>query len=340
MKKIILAAAAACFMVSCMTAPRVIEVKAPETADEQKIIEKDAAKSYDEGNYTSAVANLKALLKKEPKNPEYWGQLGSSYAQMNRFEYAAFSMRKAIQYNPKDVKSMYNLSIVYSEMGSPLESYRILNRALKLDPKNPMLQASLGNALIDASKLDEAKQIYNRLVEAKPDFDVGHFNLGVINYQKRDMDEAEKNYLNALSLNPDDYEIKGNLSAIYIVKEDYEKAIAYIKDVIASNPQNDITLENAYYNLGICYLRLEKFEDALKAFETALKIEPWDMAAYVNAAILAEKLGKKDKAINYWRRYDRLLPVNKRKAEMKQRLERLGVKSTEEPAAAESNGKK
>ena len=335
MKKI---AAAVCVLMlacspACRTMKRQVTVKVPETVDEQKTAETSAKSNYDEGKYDDAISYLQALIRKDPKNPVYWSQLGSAYAQMNSFNGAVYSFKRAIELDPKNVKAMYNLSIVYTENGSHKEAQKIVERALKLNPKNPLLQASLGNTLIDQDKLDKAKKIYEQIVESKPDFDVGHFNLGVINYEQRNLDAAEKNYKDALKINPQDPETKENLAAINIIKNDYEDAIDNLTDVINSSPGDDITLENAYYNLGVAYLRIKKYSKALESFESAIQIEPWDMAAYVNAAILSEELGEKAKAIKYWQKYDRLLPVNRRKNEIKERLKKLGAPVTAEPQA-------
>jgi len=299
------------------------EKKTPVTNDVTKEEEKDAENLYNDGKYVDAITKLKDLLEKDPKNPVYWGELGSVYAQINEFEYAEYALKKSLKFDPRNVKAMYNLSIVYSERGDENQALKQVNKALKLNPKNPLLQASLGNILIDKNEDAKAKVVYERLVKAKPDFDIGHFNLGVINYKERNLDAAEKNYKDDLALKPDDSEAKENLAAIYIIKENYKDAVDYLNMVIESNPDSDITLENAYYNLGVAYIRMDKKEDSLKAFEEALRIEPWDMACYVSAAIVAEQLGQKDKAIKYWQKYDRLLPVNKRKDEIKKRLARL-----------------
>ncbi len=322
---------------------RQVTVKPPETVDEMKETETEAKKLYDEGRYKEAIDYLLALLKKDPKNPVYWNQLGSVYAQLNSFDNAILSYKNAIKYDPKNVKAMYNLGIIYSEKGSKKEAKKVIEDALKISPKNPLLQAALGNVLIDEENYDKAQKVYEQIVAVKPDFDIGHFNLGVINYQKRELKTAKKNYEDVLKINPEDMEAKENLAAIHILDSDYEMAIKYLKEVIDSNPQDDITLENAYYNMGIAYLRLEKYQEAFSAFETALEIEPWDMAAYINAAILAEKLGYKEKAIKYWQKYDRLFPVNKRKKEIKEKLQKLGAKIQETPVQTkqiipESNG--
>ncbi len=334
MKKILAGAAVALliFSASCRTLKRQITVKMPATVDEQKKTETEAQGLYEEGKYDDAISYLRALLEREPKNPVYWSRLGSAYAQMNKFKNSVYAYKQAIKYDPKNVKAMYNLSIVYSENGSHKEAQKMAQRALKLNPRNPLIQASLGNTFIDEGKFDRAKKVYEQIVEVKPDFDVGHFNLGVINTQERNLDAAQENYQEVLKINPADAEAKENLAAIHIFKNDYEEAVDYLLEVINSSPEDDITLENAYYNLGVAYLRLKKYQQALEAFEMAISIEPWDMAAYVNAAILSEELGHKDKAIKYWQKYDRLLPVNRRKKEIRERLKKLGVVMTPVPA--------
>ncbi|MCE5301061.1 MAG: tetratricopeptide repeat protein [Spirochaetia bacterium] len=326
-KLVILACVLAVAGTGCRTLKKERIVEVPKTVNEQQVVEKNAKIAYDEGDYTEAISLLRALLKKDPKNPVYWGQLGSAYAQLNEYAYAIYAYKNSIKNDPKNVKAMYNLSVVYGEKGDTKEAKEVLKKALKLDPKNPLLQASLGNVMIDEEDYDRAKVLYERIVDVKPDFDIGHFNLGVINYQERDLDGAQKNYEDVLAIKPDDNSAKENLAAIHIMNGNFEVAVKYLKDVIDANPDDDVILENAYFNLGVAYLRQKKYPGALDAFEQAISIEPWDMAAYVNAAILAEELGQKDKAIKYWQKYNRLLPTNKRKKEMDKHLKKMGAET-------------
>lgn len=127
---------------SCKTMKRQISVKIPETKEEQISLEKQTEQLYNQGKYVEAVENLKALLEKDPKNPVYWNQLGSVYAQMNEYEYAIFSYKKALKYNPKNTKALYNLSVIYSEKGDADEALKMIKNAIKIDPKNPILYLS------------------------------------------------------------------------------------------------------------------------------------------------------------------------------------------------------
>ena len=333
-KLLIFALVFAAFFSSCKTMKRQKDSAVAENKiEERKTVEAEAKESYFSGKYQDSVTMLKALLEKDPKNGSYWNRLGSAYAQMQELDYAIFSFIQAVKLDKTNVKAMYNLSVVYSEKGYDEKAFDIARKALSVDPGNPYLQALLGNVLINEENLDKAKNVYERIVADKPEFEEAHYNLGVINYAQKNLGAAEKNYQYVLNLKPDDNEAKENLSAIYIMQNDYEKAISYLKQVIGSNPGDDIVLENAYFNLGIAYLKTSKYREALDSFEMAIKIEPWDMAAYVDAAIAAEQLGEKDKAVKYWTKYDRLLPVHKRKEEMKRHLEKMGVKL--EPAPTE-----
>ena len=180
--------------ISCTALQKHRVVETPKTPEQEVSLETQAKDFYEDGKYPEAIDNLRALLKKDPKNPKYWSQLGSAYAQINQLDYSIQSFQNAIKYDPKNVKAMYNLSIVYGEKGNPAQAMKTAKQALKLQPKNPLLQASLGNSLIDTEDYKNAKKVYSNIVTAKPDFEIGHFNLGIINYKERNLDEAKELY--------------------------------------------------------------------------------------------------------------------------------------------------
>src|SRR5438874_1518658 len=62
------------------------------TADEAKIIKKDAATLYNTTNYNSALKGYQDLLKADPKNPDYNYRLGFCYLMTN------VNKAKAVEY--------------------------------------------------------------------------------------------------------------------------------------------------------------------------------------------------------------------------------------------------
>ena len=108
--------------ISCTALQKHRVVETPKTPEQEVSLETQAKDFYEDGKYPEAIDNLRALLKKDPKNPKYWSQLGSAYAQINQLDYSIQSFQNAIKYDPKNVKAMYNLSIVYGENGKNLLS--------------------------------------------------------------------------------------------------------------------------------------------------------------------------------------------------------------------------
>jgi hypothetical protein len=58
-------------------------------------------------------------------------------------------------------------------------------------------------------------------------------------------------------------------------------------------------------------------------YKLALQIAPWDAAAYVNAAVILERLNRKQAALTYWLKYQRLFPASRRAKEIAKRIELL-----------------
>ena len=89
---------------------------------------------------------------------------------------------------------------------------------------------------------------------------------------------------------------------IYIKKKSYTKAINELKEAISID--HGLTVqEEAYFNLGLAYLRLGRFDDAKNAANDALQIDPNYEAKKVKQANRA--LSKKKRA--YERQHRKLL---------------------------------
>lgn len=81
---------------------------------------------------------------------------------------------------------------------------------------------------------------------------------------KDDYEVAKTYYNNALKYDPDNFITINNIAAIMMENDDLEHAIPLFEKVLAG----DKKYANAYYGLGVCYLKKEEYQ---KAFDTALK---------------------------------------------------------------------
>ena len=129
------------------------------------------------------------------------------------------------------------------------------------------------------------------------------------------------------------------MAAVYILQNRLAEAEKLNKWVVKQRPKDEDTLENAYFNLGIIYDRENKLEPALNMYKLALQVAPWDAAAYVNTAVILERLKRKSEALAFWEKYQRLFPASRRADEIAKRVEILKKMVALEKAPAKSKAK-
>lgn len=281
---------------------------------------------FKKGDYRRAVAYLSAAVKKNQKSAKLWRNLGSAYALADDYDNAILCYERALKRNPHDIKSHYNLSLVHNFKGSPEElkaAEKAAKKGLEEDENHAPLHSSLGNIYADLGKEESALKSYERAIEINPKDPVTRFNKGALHYKRKEIKAAEGEYRESLKLDPKDVEAAQNLAAIYIMQDRLEEAEKLNRWVIREKPKDEDTLENAYFNLGIIYDRQNKLAQALNMYKLALQVAPWDAAAYVNTAIILERLNRKQEALAYWEKYQRLFPASRRAAEISKRIEIL-----------------
>ncbi len=266
---------------------------------------------------------MSEAIKKDQGSAKLWRNLGSAYALADDFDNAILCFERALKRNPADIKSLYNLSLVNGWKGSLPDAESAAKQGLHLEPKHAGLHSSLGNILADENKEDEALQEYATALQINPKDPITRFNLGGLRFKRRELKDAEKEYVKVLQLSPEDVEAGQNLAAVYFLQDRVAEAEKLNKWVVKQRPKDEDTLENAYFNLGLIYDRQNKLEQALNMYKLGLQVAPWDAAAYVNAAVILERLKRNTEALAFWEKYQRLFPASRRADVIGKRIEIL-----------------
>jgi len=263
---------------------------------------------YQKGDFKRSVALLSEAVQKDQGNAKLWRNLGSSYAMADDFDNAILCFQRALKRNPADIKSFYDLSLVQGWKGSLPEA------------ESAALHSSLGNIYADEQKEDDALQEYATALKINPADPVTRFNRGGLHFKRKELGAAESDFNQVLKQTPQDLEAAQNLAAVYILQGRLADAERLNKWVVQQRPKDEDTLENAYFNLGIIYDRQDKVEQALNLYKLALQVAPWDAAAYVNAAVILERLNRRSEALAFWEKYQRLFPASRRADEIAKRI--------------------
>jgi tetratricopeptide (TPR) repeat protein len=97
-----------------------------------------ALESIHNGEYDSAIAELKRSLSMTPHYPDIHNLLGIAYANRGMTDDAVMEFETALKINPDYLKARLNLALALYEKGSRDESMRNLELVLELDPENEL----------------------------------------------------------------------------------------------------------------------------------------------------------------------------------------------------------
>lgn len=140
----------------------------------------EAEAVFREGRYVEATALFTAYAESKPENA--WGQymLGLSAWKAGDLERAEAALGKALELDPRHLKSRINLSRVLLEANRPEEAMDQLDSARALDSTSAEVYRLIGRARSEQGLVDQAVAAY-RTALTLDDQDVWAFNnLGVL----------------------------------------------------------------------------------------------------------------------------------------------------------------
>lgn len=152
-----------------------------------------------------------------------------------------------------------------------------------------------GNKFLDNNENEKAIDAYRQAVELNPDLAEAHFRLGVALAL---IEKEEKTTATPVEEEtPSDKKPKKKKKDEDAPKTQSQKAFqnavkAYEK-IIKKDPKND----QAFFNLGRAYSKINEDKDALKALQTAVKLKPDDGGYQTELGDIYIKLAQYDEAI-------------------------------------------
>jgi Tfp pilus assembly protein PilF len=151
---------------------------------------------------------------------------------------------------------------------------------------------NLGIGYLDELQYDDAMQAFQHVTQLRPDYPDGFTNLGLNFIEWEKYHEARAPLEKALALQPNNARALYYLAIVERRERHSEAAIADLEAVIAQYPQARDPLRE----LGISYYQQHRVHDAVVTFQALQAVDPDDLAAHYNLAILYRRLGMKKEA--------------------------------------------
>lgn len=169
------------------------------------------------------------------------------------------------------------------------------NRPVKpMAGENPtwMRWNNYGIALLDAQQYQSAVEAFTAVARLRPDYADAYTNIAIVDVLWEKYDDAKPNVAKALALRP------GDPRALYykaIVERNagsVADAITDLNAVVAKYPRS----RDALRELGFSYYQQHQYAKAREYYEKLQQVDPDDLSAHYNLAILNRRLHDKAKS--------------------------------------------
>jgi type IV pilus biogenesis/stability protein PilW len=105
-----------------------------------------------------------------------------------------------------------------------------------------------------------------RVTEDQKKMAESHYKMGLSYFSENSITAALQELLKAYEYDPESYEINHLLGIAYLSKDKHEKAETHLKEAISLKNGD---FPKAHNNLGVVYLKMQRYDDAIKQFEKA-----------------------------------------------------------------------
>ena len=160
------------------------------------------------------------------------------------------------------------------------------------DNQDWMRWNNVGIGYLDQQQYSDAVAAFEQVVKLRPDYEDGYVNVGLTFIEWEKYSSARPPLEKALQLHPDYARALYYLALVERREGHPEAEVADLQRVVEQFPQS----RDARRELGIAYYQQHRTDDAVAQFEALQAIDPDDLAAHYNLAILYRRKGLKAEA--------------------------------------------
>ncbi|MGA9586937.1 MAG: tetratricopeptide repeat protein [Terracidiphilus sp.] len=149
-----------------------------------------------------------------------------------------------------------------------------------------------GIALLDALQYEAAVHAFEQVAALRPDYADAYTNMAIVEISWERYDDAKPHLAKALSLLPGDPRALYYRALVERNAGQVQEAITDLQAMLAKYPK----AKDGLRELGFSYYQSHDYPKAREEYEKLQAIDPDDLAAHYQLAILYRRLGEKQKA--------------------------------------------
>ncbi len=197
--------------------------------------------------------------------------------------------KKVEKAREKDPRYQYNLGVFYLNSGQPDRSIIYLSKALELQPDFDVAMDGMGLAYTMKGEFQTAANYLEKCLATNPRMTDALNHLGSVYQEMGLLDKAAQQF--RLAVSDETYHSRElpyyNLARLYYIQEKNEEAMEYADSAILI----DERMVLAHNLRGLIYERMERYQDAILSYQTAIKLQPEEFNLEYNLASALYKNG-------------------------------------------------
>ena len=228
----------------------------------------------DRKNFKYAYADANDAMALDSLDPDVLLVWGDVNFLQNKTRISKNAWEKCIRLDKQSVDCRLKLAELYNIVQDYRKSLQLVNEVIDINPNEPVAYYIKGINVRDMN---------------------GDTNAALQYFQKSI--DLDNNYVTALDM----------MGVMLSAKKD-PLALAYFNRILELKPNDRTT----YYNIGMYYLKMQDWNNAIQAFTTCTQINPKDIESLFNLGYIHLQLGRNDIARDYFTEALAIQPVNHR----------------------------
>jgi tetratricopeptide (TPR) repeat protein len=252
----------------------------------------------DRGQFDEGEKALQDFIAKHPKNNQAKFILANFYLVKRKLGRGERLLQEIIDKNPTgpiSIQAKGQLAVLRLAQERRDEAEKLVKEVLQDNPKD--MTALKLQGLIALTKKDGLNAVNNFriLTQDQPQNHENWLLLARAHQINKETQLAKEAAKKALDIEPDYPEARTFLYGIYLRNKEYDDLVSLIKDFLRAD-EKDVA---NWGSLGDVYLRQGKDQEARKAYQKMIDLEPQNPQGYIKMALLSRKNKQSEAAAQY-----------------------------------------
>jgi len=236
-----------------------------------------------DGDYAGAVTSFREAVESDPEDAAAHYRLGEALLKTDDVAGAEPELKQALSMDPTLVGLNFDMGMLYIKKSRLMQAIPYFEKEREMVPDSVAILQNLAKAYVDTEQYDKAVPVYEHLIEMDPSNIEFYGSLAAV-YKELDEPAKEMEVYQRMG----DQDPSGmafyNLGNLMFNKNEMQQAADAYTKAIAAAPDN----AGAHYQLGMTYVNLAKFKEAVKELEKFVELKPKDPKAAEAKSMVAE----------------------------------------------------